>query len=120
MAEKLLWGVQYSKDGGWFWVRATNRNDIFSGTKEESEARRLTTAFPDQCRIMPIQGRDVNIQTAEAARQHPGFEITCRKCSKQMAVFESDVGFSCQSGAWGSVRLLCLYCGKSDRIWAPE
>lgn len=109
------WGVKWYAFFQAAWA-LTPENRRFQGTKEEAEARVQTMADPSTCRIFQIP-EDESEQVATANKQHPGFEITCRRCKQPVAVFESDVGYSDVSGAWGDVRIRCLYCGKEDVIW---
>jgi len=47
---------------------------------------------------------------------HPGFTITCDKCGSQRVEVENSLGFSPQSGGWGSVDLHCLDCDARTEI----
>lgn len=44
---------------------------------------------------------------------HPGFKIICQKCQGIKVYFENDMGFSPESGAWGSANLVCNNCDNS-------
>jgi hypothetical protein len=50
---------------------------------------------------------------------HPGFTITCDKCDSTLVMVDSSVGFSAESGVWGSVSLDCQECDASVEIWEP-
>lgn len=115
------WGVKRRAEydySQYAWV-LTPENYRFEGTKEEAQARLRTLGDPSYCRICKIP-EDESDQVATANKQHPGFDITCRRCKQPVAIFESDVGYSDVSGAWGDVRLRCLYCGAEDVIWEPS
>lgn len=48
---------------------------------------------------------------------HPGFTIICDKCKSNECYIDSNVGFSDESGAWGSVDIICKKCEASIDIW---
>lgn len=52
----------------------------------------------------------------EAKNTHPGFTIVCDKCGSKIVIVDNSLGFSAQSGSWGSVDLECLTCGANTEI----
>ena len=65
--------------------------------------------------------RVVDSAAAELASDtHKGFSIKCDRCGEGYVVVQSDVGFSPQSGGWGSVRLRCLACDADVDLWKPS
>lgn len=54
-----------------------------------------------------------------AQKTHPRFTITCESCGSTDVVVDNTIGFSPQSGAWGSLSLDCSECGNSETLWEP-
>ena len=50
------------------------------------------------------------------ADQWPGFTVACNKCGSQKISLENDMGFSPESGSWGSAILKCENCGNQIEI----
>lgn len=54
----------------------------------------------------------------EAAKKtHQGFTITCDKCGGKVVIFECDIGFSPESGAYGGIHLVCKDCDAATEIY---
>lgn len=53
----------------------------------------------------------------DASGTHPGFTIICDTCGSSNVIVDSTVGFSAESGGWGSVDLECQDCMASVEIW---
>ena len=70
---------------------------------------------------MSIDGHDENEEETErkklADETHPGFDITCQKCNSKVVMVEDSLGFSCQSGGWGAVKLICCNCHHSVKLY---
>lgn len=43
-------------------------------------------------------------------RAHAGFTLSCDSCGSTAVIQESDMGYSEESGPWGSVDLVCMNC----------
>lgn len=56
----------------------------------------------------------------ESKKTHPDFTITCDECGSQDVAVLISVGFSAESGSWGSVDLECQACNNSTDIWSPH
>lgn len=52
-------------------------------------------------------------------KTHPGFTITCQTCGSTDVVVENTLGWSSQSGAWGSIDLSCNDCTNSSPLFEP-
>lgn len=50
------------------------------------------------------------------AKQHPGFTITCDQCGSAAITIENSLGFSAESGGWGSIDLVCDTCDSRATI----
>jgi ssDNA-binding Zn-finger/Zn-ribbon topoisomerase 1 len=60
-----------------------------------------------------------DVQTTEAEmlkQQYPGFTITCDNCQSTRVRLDDNRGYSPDSGAWGSVDLVCLDCPNSVEL----
>lgn len=45
------------------------------------------------------------------------FQVRCRSCGSLHVEWFNDMGFSCESGGWGSAGFCCRYCGiKTEMI----
>ena len=51
-----------------------------------------------------------------AKNMYPGFAIECEKCGGTEIIIKNTLGFSSESGSWGSVKLVCTECGTSTTI----
>ena len=51
-------------------------------------------------------------------KQWPGFEVTCQAldCNSKRILLENSMGYSAESGSWGSVDLVCMDCGYNTTI----
>lgn len=56
------------------------------------------------------------ITQEECDETHEGFEIKCVKCESTMVYFENDMGYSPESGGWGSADLVCHHCGNRTSL----
>lgn len=45
-----------------------------------------------------------------------GFRLVCKKCGSDRVTYGNDLGFSAESGAWGSVDLECEACGNETTL----
>lgn len=52
----------------------------------------------------------------DVKQTHPGFTITCDKCGSTMVITENTMGFSAESGGWGSLDLVCLECDARTEL----
>lgn len=59
----------------------------------------------------------MTVLTESANDTHPGFVITCQKCGSTDVYVENSLGFSSESGQWGSVDLVCANCNESVAIY---
>lgn len=50
------------------------------------------------------------------ALAHEGFKITCLKCGCEDIKFNNTMGFSGQSGSWGSFDMNCTNCRNSVQL----
>lgn len=50
---------------------------------------------------------------------YPGFTVVCDKCGSQNVRLENSMGFSAESGAWGSLDLICDDCENTVSIVEP-
>lgn len=48
---------------------------------------------------------------------HPGFTISCDKCGSKCVTVESSIGYSRETGQWGSVELVCYDCNERASIY---
>lgn len=48
---------------------------------------------------------------------YPGFTVTCNKCGGKHVRIESSCGYSPESGAWGSVDMVCDDCETTVTIY---
>lgn len=54
--------------------------------------------------------------TYESEKTHPGFTIFCTGCGNFDVMVENSLGYSCESGGWGSVDLVCNTCDNRTEI----
>lgn len=47
---------------------------------------------------------------------HPGFTITCQRCSSTLVYVDNTLGYSPESWVWGSLDLVCDACGQNTEI----
>ena len=59
---------------------------------------------------------DEEDQIDYTASFYPGFTITCGKCGSQSVRIKNDMGWSEESGSFGSIDLLCDECGELTPI----
>lgn len=66
---------------------------------------------------------DSLLQTLWMAREmtysegtHPEFKIICRKCDSEDVYIDNSLGFSIESGSWGSIDLVCNNCENRTEI----
>jgi len=52
----------------------------------------------------------------ESDKTHPGFSIQCDKCQSFDVLVENSLGYSCESGGWGEVELVCNNCDQRTEI----
>jgi hypothetical protein len=69
----------------------------------------------------PIRKEDLHRQRdtltpADVAATHPGFTVRCTTCGSERVVVTDSLGWSCQSGSWGSVDLQCLDCDQCTEV----
>lgn len=59
-------------------------------------------------------------ETVEATHEatHPGFTTLCQRCGSRAVYFENSLGYSAESGGWGSADLICASCGYSTALIA--
>lgn len=48
-----------------------------------------------------------------------GFIIRCIKCGSDQIVIDNTLGYSPESGAWGSIDLKCNKCSHQAEIYEP-
>lgn len=46
----------------------------------------------------------------------PGFTVTCNKCGGTNTRLENSMGYSPESGGWGSIDFVCNDCGNQTEI----
>lgn len=51
-----------------------------------------------------------------AKKTHEGFTVTCDKCGSKVVTVENSLGFSAESGSWGSVDLVCQACDNRTEL----
>jgi ribosomal protein S27E len=56
------------------------------------------------------------ISQEEIDKQWPGFTVTCNNCGSTLIELDDSLGFSAQSGGWGSIDIECLNCGNSTTL----
>ena len=47
---------------------------------------------------------------------HPGFTVVCDKCKSGDVYVENTIGWSPESGGWGSLDFVCDNCGHRTEI----
>lgn len=52
----------------------------------------------------------------EQEKLWPGFTVQCDKCASFKVTLENSMGYSPESGAWGSLDFLCLSCGNKTEL----
>ena len=68
-----------------------------------------------QTRDKPAEREDV--EQKDIDETHPGFTVICDKCKSKKVYVESSCGASAESGAWGSVDLVCNDCGNRIEVY---
>jgi len=53
----------------------------------------------------------------EAQKTHPGFTVICQQCGCSAVQIQSSLGWSPESGGWGSIDLKCLVCDQTEAIY---
>ena len=46
-----------------------------------------------------------------------GFSIKCNKCNSNQITINNSLGYSSESGMWGSIDLICSKCNKSGTVY---
>lgn len=49
-------------------------------------------------------------------KAHGGFRIVCERCGCDVVEFDNSMGWSAESGGWGSFDLVCCGCGHSVEL----
>ena len=52
----------------------------------------------------------------EIDKQWPGFTVICKKCGSTKVELDDTMGFSAQSGGWGSITFACTNCDNKTTI----
>lgn len=55
-------------------------------------------------------------EKAEQEELWPGFTVQCDKCGSFKVTLENSLGYSPESGGWGSLDFQCLFCGNETEL----
>ena len=77
------------------------------------------TPYPDGTYDAAVPSERATITEEECLATHPGFTIICNKCQSKRVYFENGIGFSAESGTWGTADLVCADCGSGVELIDP-
>jgi hypothetical protein len=48
------------------------------------------------------------------------FIVTCKECNSINIEIENGIGYSNESGSWGSLDLICADCGNREEVYKND